>query len=112
MLKCLSIYTQFALSILFSFILGACFAEQAFDELSGLIKHVIGHIATNKWTLSGRQGNKILTDAVDSLKQDRTEGEKEQIDEIVEKGKKIIAGLWNDEAEYNYEPIGCYITGW
>jgi hypothetical protein len=46
------------------------------------------------------------------LKQDRTEGEKEQIDEIVEKGKKIIAGLWNDEAEYNYEPIGFYITGW
>ena len=103
---------QIALSILFSFILGACFAEHAFHELSGLIKHVIGHIATNKWTLSGRRGNKTLTEAVDSLKQDRTEGEKEQIDEIVEKGKKIIGGLWNHEAKYNYQPIGCYITGW
>ena len=60
----------------------------------------------------GIQGNKKLKDAVDSLKQDRAEGEKEQIDEIVEKGKTIIAGLWTEEAEYNYEPIGCYITGW
>ena len=98
--------------ILFSFILGACFAEHAFDKLSWLIKRVIGHIATNKWTLEGRQGNRTLTDAVDSLKQDSTEGEKEQINEIVEKGKTIIAGLWNDEAEYNYQPIGRYITGW
>ena len=103
---------QFALSILFSFILGAGFAEHAFDELSSLIKYVIGQIATNKWTLVGIQGNKKLNDAVDSLKQDRAEGEKEQIDEIVEKGKTIIAGLRNDEAEYNYQPIGCYITGW
>ena len=103
---------QFALSILFSFILGACLAKHAFDQLSWLIKRVIGHIATNKWTLEGRRGNKKLTDAVDLLKQDSTEGEKEQIDEIVEKGKTIIAGLWNDKAEYNYEPIGCYITGW
>ena len=103
---------QFGLSILFSFILGACFAEHAFDKLSWLIKRVIGHIATNKWTLEGRQGNKKLTDTVDSLKQESTEGGKEQIDKIVEKGKMIIAGLWNNEAKYNYQPIGCYITGW
>ena len=95
-----------------SFYVGACFAEHAFDKLSWLIKRVVGHIATNKWTLEGRQGNKKLTDAVDSLKQEITEGEKEQIDEIVEKGKTIIAGLWNHEAKYNYQTIGCYITGW
>ena len=76
------------------------------------IKRFIGHVAIDKWTLEGKQGNKKLTEAVDSLKQDSTEGEKEQIDEIVEKGKTIIAGLRNDEAEYNYQPIGCYITGW
>ena len=103
---------QFALSILFSFILGACFAEHAFDQLGWFIKRVIGHIAIDKWTLEGKQGNKKLTDAVDSLKQDSTDGEKEQIDEVVEKAKTIIAGLWDDEAEYNYQPIGCYITGW
>ena len=76
------------------------------------IKRFIGHVATDRWTIEGISGNKILTDAVDSLKQDSTKGEKEQIDEIVEKGKTIIAGLYNNEAEYNYEPIGCYITGW
>ena len=103
---------QFALSILFSFILGACFAEHAFDQLGWFIKRVIGHIAINKWTLEGKRGNKKLTDAVDSLKKDSTEGEKEQIDEIVEKGKTLISGLWNDKAEYDYQPIGHYITGW
>jgi len=93
---------------------GACFAEHAFDQLGRQIKRVIGHIADDKW--QGILGNKILTKEVESLKQVSTKEEKQQIDEIVETGKTIIAGLWNNEVKYNYEPIGCYITdrdeGW
>ena len=104
---------QFALSILFSFILGVCFVEYAFDELDRLIKYAIGNIATNnRWSLVGRKGNEKLTDAVDKLKEFSTGLEKEQLDEIIEKGKTIIAGLYNEETTYNYEPIGRYITGW
>ena len=100
----------FLLSI--SFILGACFVEHAFDQLGWLIKRWIGPIANDEWSIKGNLGNKILTNEVESLKQVSTEEEKQQINEIVKKGKTIIAGLSNNEAKYNYEPIGCYITGW